>query len=472
MRKNIFWYYYSTVLFILSLGTFTLSVFQKRHFFNLEALLASTGYIEWLSISFFISDYALVALLALSVPFFIFKAKKHDNPLLSLFLGLSLISLASIIGLDQFPSQIGLFRALKLISLLGYTYVFSHILSSKARLIVLLAVISSMAAMQSVWAIAQFSLQSSLGITFLAETPLSPLYTNIAEIVERGTQLIRPTGSFPHSNVLGFFLVFGFIATLILNNLLARETKSLKHVFKVLPNVSLKINNYPHIPQVFNTLFTLFGMIISIGIVFTFSRTAYISFAATLIIVCIYAIKHEKMQALKNKHLIGYILATLTATAILLPLIAPRGTISNANGDRALSIREEGISQGVEQISKSPFLGTGIGTNVINQLEENPDKEIWQYQPIHNSPILIISEIGILGFFIIFALLVYLASRASKTESSLAPYSLSILLVLILTLTTDHHIWTTHQSMHVFWTAIIIILTLSKLTVSRETRIN
>ncbi|MFC1788242.1 O-antigen ligase family protein [Patescibacteria group bacterium] len=48
-------------------------------------------------------------------------------------------------------------------------------------------------------------------------------------------------------------------------------------------------------------------------------------------------------------------------------------------------------------MSKNPITGVGVSGYTFVLSELKPDQRVWAYQPIHNSFLLILAEVGLLG---------------------------------------------------------------------------
>ncbi|MDQ1283774.1 MAG: hypothetical protein QG620_122 [Patescibacteria group bacterium] len=68
---------------------------------------------------------------------------------------------------------------------------------------------------QSIIAIWQFIIQHSVGLFWLKESLISPDVPGVAKIVLNSHKIIRAYGLFPHPNILGGFLLFSIILTLL-----------------------------------------------------------------------------------------------------------------------------------------------------------------------------------------------------------------------------------------------------------------
>jgi len=77
------------------------------------------------------------------------------------------------------------------------------------KLIVFLGLIESLIG------IIQFIIQHSIGLTLLKESVISPSIPGVAKLILGGQKYIRAYGLFPHPNILGGFLLFSIIITLL-----------------------------------------------------------------------------------------------------------------------------------------------------------------------------------------------------------------------------------------------------------------
>ncbi|MBU1167883.1 O-antigen ligase family protein, partial [Patescibacteria group bacterium] len=167
--------------------------------------------------------------------------------------------------------------------------------------------------------------------------------------------------------------------------------------------------------------------------------------------------------------LISQLVLLAVVGLILWPLMQNRLGVQDKDGDMALSNRLHYNQEATEMIIASPFLGVGLGNSVPTLMNESPDQETWQYQPVHNLYLLVTTEIGLLGFFI-FALILIIVSRNVLEIPLCKGKNMNILLLSGLLLGTllivacfDHYFWTINQSFFLFWIVLGLLLASSRM---------
>jgi hypothetical protein len=79
---------------------------------------------------------------------------------------------------------------------------------------------------------------------------------------------------------------------------------------------------------------------------------------------------------------------------------------------------------------------------------EEPGQDVWAYQPIHNVPLLLVGEIGLIGFFIVLFILSRLTiinfSRFPAIDA-IAAFSMSYALFAVAFF--DHYLWSSFSGL-------------------------
>ena len=109
----------------------------------------------------------------------------------------------------------------------------------------------------------------------------------------------------------------------------------------------------------------------------------------------------------------------------------------NSNVERVASTRES-----FEIIKNNLWLGVGMG-NYISELKNlNPDLEDWNYQPVHNIYLLVVSEIGIIGILLICLALVLLVKKFIKLKVKSLEIVFLFFCFFVFMFLWDHFWWT------------------------------
>ena len=131
-------------------------------------------------------------------------------------------------------------------------------------------------------------------------------------------------------------------------------------------------------------------------------------------------------------------------------LVAARFDFGNRLEQKSLSERETQVYEVKDIINDNFWLGVGLGNYSLALSEVYPDQPAYRYQPIHNSPLLIWAETGIIGlvFFVLF--FIYLAGTAIRQKDSL---KLAIWVMVFMMLMAEH--WPV--SLHFGWLMLALI---------------
>lgn len=206
--------------------------------------------------------------------------------------------------------------------------------------------------LQAQWGIVQFIFQHDLGLHLIGESVLSTATPAVAKFAVAGTRLIRAYGPYPHANIFGGMMVIATTLILFLKQRVLRRW--------ILP-------------------------IVFIGLVLSFSRSAYIGGLIVLLIL------------LYKQHMRRWMPTTLIALT-LSPLILFRFIDTE---DRAFMERVRGYAWAIEILSNQPIAtGIGIGhyqsTLQVFLTDKHVSYNLWEIAPVHSAPLLLLVEFGLL----------------------------------------------------------------------------
>jgi O-antigen ligase len=241
----------------------------------------------------------------------------------------------------------------------------------------------------SLVAIVQFLMQSSLGLSFLGEPFISSDSLTTAKINLAGLTLLRPYAFSLHPNILAGFIVIALF--FLFDSSLIRGRGYLKKIM---------------IPLL------LFALLI------TFSRSAILAFFFSYLFAFRFKGRFKLLIYLFILFFVFssfFIVRSGVAERIELILIAKNAFFS------------------------SPFFGVGLGnfTYLIQDfslLKLSP----WEFQPVHNIYLLVLAEIGLLGFIAFSLFLKKIFVEAKKSPKALRAAFASILIIGIF----DHYLLT------------------------------
>ena len=295
-------------------------------------------------------------------------------------------------------------------------------------------ILALLAILESAIGIAQFFKQSSLGLGFIGESVLNQEIGGVAKIIVDGAKLIRAYGTFPHPNILAAFLILGLV--------------SLYYLFIKTPSHSERSEESSKIFRL-RLRMTIIGLgifVVSLGLLFAFSRTAWLLAILATIALIGYS-KNWRLAIIVSS-------ITLIIFIVFNPYILSRAKVSRSEPSVSYRLTYNKIAW--EIIKKNP-LGVGIGNQVLYSSESGLYEkfgltEDWQKQPIHNIYLLIASEIGILGLLIFLA---FLVKTIFYSKNVIVIVMLSSLLLFGL---VDHFLWTLNPGRLMLWLVIGILM--------------
>lgn len=295
----------------------------------------------------------------------------------------------------------------------------------------------------------------------LSELDASYLGTSVIEYivyVEKlgkpfGHRWLRVHGSLPHPNIIALFLLAVIICSLAVY---LSKTYSLK---KLLPMIGM--------------------LLIFPAFLLTFSRSAWIGLA---VVFCLFwlavllkpkytkELKELKSDTIFNlsKFTLFCLMITVVTVLIYPNLFSVRFSNDTRLEKRSTIERLSGLLYSVEVIKENWYKGVGIRNytttlpkmldekivNEFGELEET--RKHFDYQPVHNIYLLVMAELGIVGFFAFIALLLITIINIMKQARRLVTdyYFLGVTALfcaMLLVGLFDHYLWTLNFGIMFFW---------------------
>ena len=340
------------------------------------------------------------------------------------------------------------------------------------------------ASIQAFIGVVQFFSQSSIGFTFLRESIISAQQAGIAKVILLDYPLVRPYGLFPHPNVLAGFLGFSLVVTTVYGwmyykDLFHVEQRSEKisivprgtiheNIKNTIPSMSVVWSKLFHVEQ--SAWFYRSSLFVQLFcFLLTFSKSAYLGLFLAFIYF-VYRLFHVEQGGFfkkcfyltinsKNKKLFHvehglYIAIVLFFISALFLSLDWRYYFVQPLNERVF-IQKEFISI----FFSVPLQGLGIGQFVY--LMQNFFSEMlapWQFQPIHNLLLLVVSELGMIGLIAIVVPIVVWNKLFKKnvprgtSRVSMMPVLSTLLMMYLLTLSLfDHYLWHIQQGQILLW---------------------
>ncbi len=411
--------------------------------FQTRIALTAFGVGEWLGAWLWVSDVIVLTLFA----FWMRRGIKLRDLFPLIFLVVFLPTL--VVN----PSGIAFWRFLKLVEglfLVAYVKRHAHwLIEALARPKVFLLVLIGLFA-NALAGVAQFSIQHDLGLSrLLGESPIDPMGEGVAKFIVGGTKIIRAYGFTPHPNILGALLAVGIVLVGFL------------YIFRGMGRsgrYSLKRQREELIRGA-----ALFVLVL--GLLFTFSRVAWISAAVglgTLLAVILIFRSLRRIYAWE----VSRIAILFSSIVVILgvafwPFLSSRIDF-NLAAEQSFSLRSFYAQEAVEMIGENPITGVGLGGYVTELAAKNPEAPAWSIQPVHNVTLLLAAEAGFPAMAVLttaFAVLVIGALRKLREtrDPSIAlaqGLALSLAVVILLLSLGDHLLWTSQQGNLLLWIVI------------------
>ena len=322
---------------------------------------------------------------------------------------------------------IGLFLVLQVIKFdlqkLAWSFIFSTVIQAGL----------------GVW---QFLTQSTFACKWLGMAMHDPILpgTYVVETVLR--RWLRAYGSLPHPNILAGFLAVGLMLIAWLYEKVAYGLKKL--------------------------LLPVCFAILTLGLLTTFSKSAIVALGVVALFLWITAWltrqdKEVKITLLKFT-LIFLVIATIFS-AVFWEAVSTRVYSQDRLEVKSTTERLSYFDQSWQLIKKHPMLGVGIGNYTLAVHNEiNANLKSWDYQPVHNIYLLVLAELGIIGFFLfVFLILFFIFYPLTSLRTSFLFFILRgrenlynilfgvVFILLLMVGFFDHYLWTLYFGIMLFW---------------------
>jgi len=269
---------------------------------------------------------------------------------------------------------------------------------------------------QGIFAFVQFLSQRTWSNKWLGLAEHLPSDLGAAVIETAHGRWLRAYGSFGWPNSLGIYLAVVWIIGIIL--------------YLHFKNKNIKL------------LFLCGQFFILIGLLFSFSRGAWLSTLVGFAALGIFILK-TKREVIKSflEHALYSVFLILSIVVIFHFLFFARFNLESRLENRSVSERTEQVAEFKTILQKNPkiiLVGLGGGAFTAYLHKQYPELPVWEIQPIHTIFLLSFIEIGILFFIFHILLFFFLIKKIIKNNV--------LLLCPIFTLLTmglfDHWMWT------------------------------
>lgn len=240
----------------------------------------------------------------------------------------------------------------------------------------------------------------------------------VSVIATEAGRLLRAHGTYPHPNVFGGWLLFGLLLSVWRFGLV--ETKWLRLEVGVLVCV------------------------FSSTLLVTFSRSAWLGLVLAIIFFVGHSLwKRQRIDLhLKRLFAVG-LLAFVVTGAFFHQQVLARFTPSLPLETISLEERSDQYQDFPHVFLQKPLFGVGPGSYVFALSQQYPEREVWAYQPVHNVSLLLLAELGMIGFAAFLYLLFSLNPFAhASLKSGEGVFAVTLLLAFFVVSLFDHYLWT------------------------------
>jgi len=267
--------------------------------------------------------------------------------------------------------------------------------------------------LQALLGVYQFLSQSTFACKYLGLATHDPQNLGVAVIETSTGRWLRAYGGLDHPNILGGVLA---IALILAAYFLAKK-KMLNSRREIWESIFLFV-------FYFSALFAL---------LFTFSRAAWLSFAIGLIILLITLIK-EKDRWILGRYLALVFFSIVLGFIALFPyqeLLQTRIMVNSRLEEKSISERQEYLLQAETVLKTNWLFGVGVGNYTVALKDQEVIKRpAWDYQPVHNSLILLWAETGCFSLIFFLGFLICLIKKDRREIFSWAIFGVVIILML------------------------------------------
>jgi hypothetical protein len=252
----------------------------------------------------------------------------------------------------------------------------------------------------------------------------------VAQMSVANNGIVRAYGTFSHPNSLAGFLLVSLI-------LWVKYKSSPSSIYNLPPSSSFTRGG--------NVLWWGVVWLGIIGIILTGSRTIWL-----LGLISIVWLLWGKLKNIKNKgKTFALVIAMLIMVYKMIDYNYPIGNFLGGWDENGMIKRGQLNLASIEMVKKSPFFGVGAGNFLVNLPEYQKNNQIFWFQPVHNIILLLVSEIGLVGFIFLIWWLIKRFNDYKFNKNNLLIFGIIFVSGMV-----DHYWFTLPQNM---WLLTIIV---------------
>jgi hypothetical protein len=382
---------------------------------------------------------ALAVVLGLLVPF-VRGQRWQRGPWYLTFPLIGLVGLSFLSALTGIDPALTVYHAVRMLLLLG---VYFALVNTPMPPLWVATALSLAVMIQSVVAILQFQLQSSLGLGAWGELTLNPSDTGASILRYDDVRILRAYGLTDHPNLLGGFLAFALIY--IMGYYLGSAHS---------PSPENERAPAGNRARYFFLVPLALG---AIGLFYTFSRSAELAFGVGVVVLVVAQLRGRRQPVPPLRDLA--LIAVILFAALLVPALSNQRLLAlrlgqdnafteNVSEARSLEERDVLLESANRVFYSHQLLGVGVGALAVGMyyLDTDFPKDQYFYQPAHLVVLDVAAELGLGGGFLwLWLMLAPLVGMWIKRAAILSnPWNAGVAAVVIVLLVAglfDYYPW-------------------------------
>ncbi len=298
---------------------------------------------------------------------------------------------------------------------------------------------------QGLFAFGQFLLQTVPANKWLGLASHAPQDLGASVVEFGGERWLRAYGSFGSPNSLGIYLAVCLVVGLILILSLRGSERR---------GNPLEAERLLRHRLWFVLAMTAGQVIITTGLVLSFSRTAWLSALVGIIFLGLFLWKEKSKERIREyfKQLLFIVLPIICLMAIFFPIFFARFNLDNRLEAKSVGERSGQYTEWVAIFKSHPWFGVGPGAYTLALAEKNPSVSTYDLQPVHNIFLLSLVELGIFAWLSLFFILSYLIYKIYRLQ----PVFLAVIVALFVSGFTDHWLWSMYTGMMLWWVVLAL----------------
>lgn len=258
----------------------------------------------------------------------------------------------------------------------------------------------------------QFVTQRTIGCSWLGMASQLPADLGVSVIEAGGQRILRAYGGFSHPNVFAGWLVIGLMMAFWLASISQTKKKM--------------------------ATWTLTSGVLSVALLLTFSRGAWIAVLVGIILLFSHL---KKDRSCLRFGLAALIFSVIAAAAAVIPnrdIIQTRFDFTRRLEAKSLEVRAASLKEGAALFKDNIFFGTGPNAELLKMTERRVPQAA-PLEPPHNAYLLALVDLGMAGLAVLLCLVISFARFVWRSEQR--EIALALIFPLLILAMFDHYLW-------------------------------